>query len=110
MSDPASEKPAEPADTEIVDAEVVAPDPDPAALLAEARAAQQSAVAPDYDERGVPTLDYVRAKIEGRVATAIGTTELTGETEQARALDEQLAERERRAREKLEELRRSLGG
>jgi phage shock protein A len=65
---------------------------------------------PDYDEHGVPTLDYVRDKIEGRYATALGGTELAEETVQARTLQEQQAEREKAAQERLEEIRRSIGG
>ena len=66
-------------------------------------------VATDYTDGGVPTLDYVRDKIEGRYATALGTQELVGETEQARSLDEQEAARKKAAEEKLAEIRRSLG-
>jgi len=91
---------------EVIDAEIVE---DPAALLAAAKA-DPPAFTPDYDDHGVPSLDYVRAKIEGRSATAVGSTELAGETAQGRALDEQMAERDRKAKEKLDEIRRSLGG
>jgi hypothetical protein len=103
--EPLPEGPAE-SPTEIVDAEIVE---DPAALL-EAAKADPPAFTPDYDEHGVPSFDYVRAKIEGRSATAVGSTELAGETAQGRALDEQMAERDRKAKEKLDEIRRSLGG
>jgi phage shock protein A len=65
-------------------------------------------VSADYTEGGVPTLDYVRDKIEGRYATALGMEELVGETEQARSLDEQEAARKKAAEEKLAEIRRSL--
>jgi hypothetical protein len=91
---------------EIIDAEIVE---DPAALLAAAKA-DPPAFSPDYDEHGVPSFDYVRAKIEGRSAVAVGSTELAGETAEGRALDEQMAERDRKAKEKLDEIRRSLGG
>ena len=63
----------------------------------------------DYTDGGVPTLDYVRDKIEGRYATALGMEELVGETEQARSLAEQEAKRKKAAEAKLEEIRRSLG-
>ena len=46
-----------------IDAEIV-PDPTPPAPPA-----------PDYDEHGVPSLDYVREKIESRYATSIGAAE-----------------------------------
>lgn len=84
---------------EIVDGEVVEPAAPPLPLPA-----------PDYDEHGVPSFDYVRDRIEQRSGTAIGHTELAGGTEAARSLDEQAAERERKAAEKLAEIRRSLGG
>jgi phage shock protein A len=64
---------------------------------------------PDYDERGVPSLDYVRDKIEGRYATAMGDTELTEGSSEARSLDEQQAQREKAAKAKLDEIRRTLG-
>ncbi|AEA26740.1 hypothetical protein ACFQ34_02610 [Pseudonocardia benzenivorans] len=63
-----------------------------------------------YTDAGVPTLDYVRDKIEGRWATSLGTAELAGETEAGRSIAEQEAEREKKAKEKLDEIRRSLGG
>jgi phage shock protein A len=66
--------------------------------------------APDYDEKGVPTLDYVRDKIEGRFVTALGDTELTEGSPEARSLDEQQAQREQAARAKLDEIRRTLRG
>lgn len=91
---------------EVVDAEIVE---EPTAPPAPATPLPPGST-PDYDDRGVPSFDYVRAKIEGRSATAIGSTELAGETEQGRALDEQMAERDRKAKEKLDEIRRSLGG
>jgi hypothetical protein len=93
----------EAADDGVVDAEVVAPlvpVPPPAAPTP----------APDYDEHGVPTLDYVRDKIEGRYATSLGHTELAGETAAGRAVEQQEAERAAKAKAKLEEIRRSLGG
>jgi phage shock protein A len=62
-----------------------------------------------YTDGGVPTLDYVRDKIEGRYATALGMEELVGETEQARTLAEQEEKRKEAAAAKLEEIRRSLG-
>jgi hypothetical protein len=63
----------------------------------------------DYDERGVPSLDYVRDKIEGRYATSLGATELAQDTPEGRSLQEQEAERAKKAKAKLEEIRRSLG-
>ncbi|WP_158884881.1 hypothetical protein [Amycolatopsis anabasis] len=62
----------------------------------------------DYTESGVPNFDYVRDRIENRFATALGSTELAGETPEAKAFDDELAERDKSARDKLEEIRRSL--
>ena len=84
--------PDEPIDAEIVPEPAPAPVPPPT----------------DYTDGGVPTLDYVRDKIEGRYATALGMEELVGETEQARSLAEQEAARKKAAEEKLAEIRRSL--
>jgi hypothetical protein len=86
----------EPVDAEIVPAIVPADEPAPPAVPPA-----------DYDERGVPGFDYVRDRIEHRAAVAAGTEELLP---QARDVDEELAERDRKAAEKLAELRRSLGG
>jgi phage shock protein A len=61
----------------------------------------------DYTDSGVPTFDYVRDRIENRVATAEGAKELAGEPA---SIDEQLAERDRAAREKLAQIRRSMRG
>jgi phage shock protein A len=63
----------------------------------------------DYTEGGVPTLDHLRDKIEGRYATALGMEELVGETEQGRSVAELEAKRKEAAEAKLEEIRRSLG-
>jgi phage shock protein A len=86
--------PDEPIDAEIVPEPAPAPAPPPTG----------------YTDGGVPTLDYVRDKIEGRYATALGMEELVGDTEQARSLAEQEAARKKAAEEKLAEIRRSLGG
>jgi phage shock protein A len=64
----------------------------------------------DYDEAGVPTFEHVRDKIEGRYATAQGGTELAEESEAGRSIAEQEADREAAARERLEQIRRSIGG
>jgi hypothetical protein len=65
---------------------------------------------PDYNQAGVPSLDYVRDKIEGRYGRSLGSTELAQETPEARSFEEQAAKREEAARDKLEEIRRSLRG
>jgi phage shock protein A len=61
-----------------------------------------------YDEDGRPSFDYVRDRIEGRVATSVGATELADETPQAKSLQEQLDEHEKAAKEKLDKIRESL--
>lgn len=64
----------------------------------------------DYTESGVPSFDFVRDRIENRYATALGSTELAGETPEAAAFEEKLADRDRAAKDKLEEIRRSMRG
>ena len=86
--------PDEPIDAEIVPEPAPAPVPPPTG----------------YTDGGVPTLDYVRDKIEGRYATALGMEELVGDTDQARSLAEQEEKRKEAAAAKLAEIRRSLGG
>lgn len=92
MSDPSP--PQEPIEAEIVELPPVTP--------------PVVAPAPDYDEKGVPSFDYVRDKIEGRHATSLGATELADATPQGRTAEEQFAEREKAAKAKLDEIRRSL--
>lgn len=89
------ESPDEPIDAEIVPEPAQATPPPPPT---------------GYTDGGVPTLDYVRDKIEGRYATALGMEELVGDTDLARSLAEQEAKREEAAAAKLAEIRRSLGG
>jgi len=91
-----SPAPQEPIDAEIVPPAAASPAPE--------------VPRPDYDERGVPSLDYVRDKIEGRFATSVGGTELAQESAEARSLEQQEAERDRAAKAKLDEIRRTLRG
>lgn len=63
-----------------------------------------------YTEAGVPTFDFVRDRIEGRVATARGRGELDAETPEGRTLAQQEADRDAAARERLEQIRRSMNG
>jgi hypothetical protein len=90
--------PPAPARPEPLEAEIV---PDPGAVA--------PPPAPDYDDHGVPSLDYVRDKIETRYATSLGAAELAQETAAARSIEEQEAERERAGKAKLDEIRRSMG-
>ncbi|OLT14572.1 hypothetical protein BJF78_18330 [Pseudonocardia sp. CNS-139] len=98
---PEPTQPNEPVDAEIVPT----PAPAPQMPVVEPPAA-------DYDERGVPTLDHVRDKIEGRYATSLGATELAEAAagDAVTSVAEQEAERAEKAKAKLEEIRRSLGG
>jgi phage shock protein A len=64
----------------------------------------------DYTESGVPSFDFVRDRIENRYATSLGSTELAGETPEASAFEEKMADRDRAAKDKLEEIRRSMRG
>ena len=63
-----------------------------------------------YTEAGVPTFDFVRDRIEGRVATAQGQGALDAQTPEGRSLAQQEADRDAAARERLEQIRRSMGG
>jgi phage shock protein A len=67
-----------------------------------------TAPAPDYDEAGVPTFEHVRDRIEGRYATALGTTELVEESASGRSVAQQQEDRDAAARERLEQIRRSM--
>ena len=56
-----------------------------------------------------PSLDQVRAKIEARYAKAIGTSELTGQTVEARMLEVQQVAMGTEARNRLDVMRVELG-
>jgi hypothetical protein len=71
-------------------------------------AGHDAAGAADYD-KGVPTFDFVRDRIEGRYATALGTTELAEESAAGRSLAQQQHDRDTAARDRLAEIRRSMG-
>jgi phage shock protein A len=64
----------------------------------------------DYTDDGVPTLDYVRDRIEGRFATSVGATELANESPEGASVEEQMAKRDQAGRDKLEEIRRAMRG
>src|ERR1700712_4422999 len=65
----------------------------------------------DYTDAGVPTFDFVRDRIEGRTATALGQGELDAETPEGRTLAQQEADRDEAARERLPPTRpRQTGG
>ncbi|MDQ0380529.1 hypothetical protein [Amycolatopsis thermophila] len=64
----------------------------------------------DYTDSGVPNFDFVRDRIENRYATSLGSTELASETPEAASFEEKLADRDRAAKDKLEEIRRQMRG
>lgn len=61
-----------------------------------------------YTSAGVPTFESVREKIETRYGTAIGASELAGETSEGRAVEEQYEARQQAAAERLEQIRKSM--
>lgn len=86
---------------EVIDAELV-PTPDTAFTP------QVTTPAFDYTDAGVPTLDYLRDRIEKRLGTAEGSAELAGAQdaqERQRKADEERAEK---AAAKLAEIRRQV--
>lgn len=100
-------------DEDVVDAEIVE-----SPVIG---SAAYGSIAPDYSDSGVPSLDYLRDRIEGRSATAAGRAELaesaavqeaalraTAEQEAAVTAERQRAAREQAGRDKLEEIRRQL--
>ncbi|MGG7103945.1 hypothetical protein [Rhodococcus sp. 24CO] len=91
---------------EIIDVPVVSVS---GAIIPEADYAQPDYAQPDYTEAGVPTFDRVREKIEGRFGTSIGSAELAHESPVGKTVDEQWDERQKAAKAKLEEIRRSMG-
>jgi phage shock protein A len=64
----------------------------------------------DYTEAGVPTFDFVRDRIENRVATSVGSTELADATPEGKAVEDQFEARKKAGLDKLEEIRRSMRG
>jgi phage shock protein A len=64
----------------------------------------------DYTEAGVPTFDFVRDRIENRVATTIGTQELADATPEGKAVEDQFEARKKAGQDKLEQIRRSMRG
>lgn len=66
--------------------------------------------APDYSESGVPSFDFVRDRIENRVATSIGSQELADATPEGKAVEDQFEARQKAGLSRLEEIRRSMRG
>ncbi|GAC55973.1 hypothetical protein GOHSU_02_01170 [Gordonia hirsuta DSM 44140 = NBRC 16056] len=97
--------PSTPDDADALEAEVVAFD----AELSPGVQAPSYEEVTGYTKAGNPTLDHVRDKIEQRAATAIGAEELAAAMPGNENLDEFFAKREKAAKAKLEEIRRSMG-
>lgn len=87
----------------VLDAELVEESKDRTAPPPEAPAG-------DYTEAGVPTFDFVRDRIENRVATSIGSAELADATPEGKSVEDQFEARKKAGRDKLEEIRRSMRG
>ncbi len=87
-----------------------APESAPLPAPAEDHVAQPVALPADtgYTAAGVPTLEGVREKIETRLGTALGATELAEETPEVRAAAEQYEARQKAAADKVEEIRASM--
>lgn len=97
-------------DTDPVDARVV-PDlprvPAPSELLPEAGAPSAAEVT-GYTGAGVPTFDHIRDKIDRRAATALGAQELAEALAPEPDPAHDLRARQRAAKDKLEQIRRSM--
>ncbi|MBC7300290.1 MAG: hypothetical protein H5T78_04995 [Nocardia sp.] len=63
-----------------------------------------------YSTSGVPTFDSVRDKVEQRFGTAQGMDELDRQTPAGRSADEQWEARENAARDRLDQIRKSMRG
>ena len=93
-----------PKDEPVLDAELVEENKDLTA------APPPPVPAGDYTEGGVPTFDFVRDRIENRVATSIGSQELADATPEGKAVEDQFETRKKAGLSKLEEIRRSMRG
>ncbi len=98
-------KDPEPVDAELVEDPPTTPVPTvafPAVSVPEA----------DYTDAGVPSFDFVRDRIEQRYSTSVGATELAGlgTDNDLAALDKKIADRDQAAKDKLEQIRKSMRG
>jgi hypothetical protein len=64
----------------------------------------------DYTDAGVPNFDYVRDRIENRVGTSAGASELADATPEGKTVEDQFAAREKAGADRLEAIRRSMRG
>ncbi len=91
---------------------LVGPESDPAAAAAAVQPvpAVPPTAAPsgDYDKYGVPTLDFVRDKIEARYTASLGAEELARQTEEAKSFEQRAEERAKAAEAALAKIRQSL--
>lgn len=92
-------------DEPVLDAEIVEENKDLTVA-----ATPPEALTGDYTEAGVPTFDFVRDRIENRVATSIGSQELADATPEGKAVEDQFEARKKAGQDKLEEIRRSMRG
>lgn len=101
---------AETAKAETAKAETAKAAPPPAepATAEAAPAIPGAPPATGYTPSGVPTLEGVREKIEARLGTALGATELAEDTPEGRTAAQQFEARQKAAEEKLEEIRASM--
>ncbi|WP_116199289.1 hypothetical protein [Amycolatopsis circi] len=90
-----------PGEQQPLDAEIVESPGTPPADLPE----------PDYSDNGAPSFDFVRDRIEKRYTTSVGAQELAGigGPEDVQSLDKKIADRKEAAKDKLAEIRRSMG-
>lgn len=93
-----------PKDEPVLDAEIVEEKKDLTV------APPPEALTGDYTEAGVPTFDFVRDRIENRVATSVGSQELADATPEGKAVEDQFEARKKAGQDKLEEIRRSMRG
>ncbi len=84
------------------------PGPDPAVPAVQPVTAPVTPPPADYDKYGVPTLDFVRNKIEARYAASLGAEELARETAEAKSFEQREEDRAKAAEAALEKIRQSL--
>ncbi|MGB3771578.1 MAG: hypothetical protein WBA00_10565 [Rhodococcus sp. (in: high G+C Gram-positive bacteria)] len=65
-------------------------------------------VDPGFTDRGVPTFDAVRERIEGRSGKAAGAAELDSESAAGAAEAERFAAREEAGKKRLDDIRKSM--
>lgn len=71
-------------------------------------AADQTTPEPGYDDEGVPTFEFVRAKIESRFGAAHGAAELDAESPEGQLVESEFERRQQAAAERLAQIRESM--